>query len=362
MLSGQSTPSAKALANPVPLGHRSVATSRVAPAGRVIRNAGQPIIPCALPANADLLQRPTKLQRRMKRIAAVVVGVTCGGIISLCLPRLDLLSKVDSPDQIWLAVASNLSESNDRVQQTSLASSRRQVRVQQAVQRVSSRTISAEHKKPVEAPTKLEPARPEVVSFRLASYSVESKAREEIKPQAKVILPKAVLPVETTQLHPARALVGRVHSIIKKYAPKHKTASNLAHAIVRESVLQGVDPLFVAAVIKSESTFNATARSRIGAQGLMQIMPATGAWITEKQDLPRGKLTDPGHNLRLGISYLKHLEESYSGNRVFALVAYNWGPGHVDSAAVGKRRIPKECMQYALKIINDYKRWSSGVI
>jgi len=159
-----------------------------------------------------------------------------------------------------------------------------------------------------------------------------------------------------------RPVITRVHSVIKKYAPKNKSAGSLAQSIVHESTKQGVDPLFVAAVIKSESTFNSSARSRRGAQGLMQIMPATGAWLSAKNDLPRGKLTDPGHNLRLGISYLKHLEESYKGNRVFALVAYNWGPGHVDSAAGGKRRIPKECMQYALKIIQDYRLWSAGRI
>jgi soluble lytic murein transglycosylase-like protein len=94
----------------------------------------------------------------------------------------------------------------------------------------------------------------------------------------------------------------------------------------------------------------------------MQIMPATGAWLVARNDLPRKKLTDPGHNLRLGISYLKYLEESYSGNRVFALVAYNWGPGHVERATGGRKRIPKECMKYALKIIQDYRRWSLGSI
>jgi soluble lytic murein transglycosylase len=162
--------------------------------------------------------------------------------------------------------------------------------------------------------------------------------------------------------HSLRAVVGRVHSVIRKYAPKQQNPSQLAQAIVQESARQGVDPLFVAAVVKTESTFNSSARSHKGAQGLMQIMPATGAWLSQKHDLPRGKLTDPDHNLRLGISYLKHLERTYHGNRVFALVAYNWGPGHVDSAAGGKRKIPKQCMQYALRIMQDYKRWSSGVI
>jgi soluble lytic murein transglycosylase len=136
----------------------------------------------------------------------------------------------------------------------------------------------------------------------------------------------------------------------------------LAEAIVKESRSQAYDPLFVAAVIKAESTFNSSARSNRGAQGLMQIMPATGAWLAHKEDLPKGKLTDPGHNLKLGITYLKHLEAQFDGNKVFTLVAYNWGPGHLQKAAGGKKRIPRECLSYALKILNDYKRWQSGLI
>jgi len=233
------------------------------------------------------------------------------------------------------------------------------------------------------SPTKLKASQGATKSVRLASYSVEvprpaaipnamSVSSRSIEPK-HIAVPKrepteaSVVPAppvqrEVVPAHTSRAIVGRVHSIITKYAPRHKSASQLAHAIVRESAQQGVDPLFVAAVVKSESTFNVSARSNKGAQGLMQIMPATGAWLTSKQDLPRGKLTDPGHNLRLGIAYLKHLEQTFEGNRVFTLVAYNWGPGHLESASGGKRRIPKECMTYALKIMNDYKRWSSGVI
>ena len=91
----------------------------------------------------------------------------------------------------------------------------------------------------------------------------------------------------------------------------------------------------------------------------MQIMPKTGAWLADQAAIPRRRLTDPGHNLQLGISYLKQLEAEYKGNRMLTLVAYNWGPGHVESASAGSRRVPGEVMQYAIKILNDYRRWSS---
>jgi soluble lytic murein transglycosylase-like protein len=156
-------------------------------------------------------------------------------------------------------------------------------------------------------------------------------------------------------------LVNKVYRIIREHSPKNQNARALAEAIVSEAKEQSYDPLFVAAVIKSESTFNALARSNKGAQGLMQLMPATSAWLADSNDLPRGRLTDPGYNLQLGITYLKNLEESYNGDRVLTLIAYNWGPGHVESASGGKRRVPAECVTYAVKIMNDYRKWVHDV-
>jgi len=152
-------------------------------------------------------------------------------------------------------------------------------------------------------------------------------------------------------------LTAKVYGLIRAHAPATTDARMLAREIVAESARQGYDPLFVSAVIKSESTFNTLARSDVGAQGLMQVMPKTDRWLAEIKDLPRGKLTDPGYNLRVGITYLKHLEELYRGDKIFTLIGYNWGPGRVESASDGKRRVPPEVMTYAIKILNDYRRW-----
>jgi soluble lytic murein transglycosylase-like protein len=333
----------------------SATSVKMAPSGRVIRSSGRSIIPATAPANGDVCQYATRAHTRLRLFLIATVGISCGALMSLALPPLERFAANESSRYIFAAVKSNLM-GEDILSEREAAPSPRQARVQQAVKRV---VLQAEREfEQVLASTQPKQA---AQTLRLAHFHTET-ARQEPVPA----VPKSVQSLKVAEgaviPHSSRALVGRVHSVIKKYAPKHKSPSQLAHAIVHESTRQGVDPLFVAAVIKSESTFNSAARSHKGAQGLMQIMPATGAWLTEKHDLPRGKLTDPGHNLRLGISYLKQLEESYNGNRVFALVAYNWGPGHVDSAAGGKRKIPKQCMQYALKIIQDYKRWSSGVI
>jgi hypothetical protein len=179
---------------------------------------------------------------------------------------------------------------------------------------------------------------------------------------SQTLVEKTAAPVGTP---PARspselaALEKQVHLVLKRHGKPVQNGKELAGAIVREALAQDYDPVFVAAVIKSESAFNSLARSNKGAQGLMQIMPKTGAWLADKQAIPRRTLTDPKHNLKLGISYLKQLESEYGGNRVLTLIAYNWGPGHVASASAGGRRVPGEVMQYAVKILNDYRRWSS---
>ena len=89
-------------------------------------------------------------------------------------------------------------------------------------------------------------------------------------------------------------------------------------------------------------------------------MPATGQFIERLKgyETVMGlRLTDPNYNVRLGIAYLKHLEKLYDGNRVFVLTAYNWGPGRVEDAMNGRRRIPKDVMNYALKILSDHRTW-----
>ncbi len=238
----------------------------------------------------------------------------------------------------------------------------------------SIRATSAElpYKRLQQVTSKLEVPRVQPVAVRyrerLASFTTsESVDRGAFEPhtirRAGETTPSSrYLPSNSAVAPTGTHLTSRVLSIIKKHAPKNRNAKVLAEAIVRESLAQDYDPLFVAAVIKTESLFNPVARSNKGAQGLMQIMPATGAWLAHRESLPRLKLTDTRHNLQLGITYLKQLEDEYNGDRVFTLVAYNWGPGHVEMASGGKRRIPGECLRYAVRILNDYRRWKTGVI
>ena len=159
------------------------------------------------------------------------------------------------------------------------------------------------------------------------------------------------------------ALTAHVLRVISRHGKRGIDRRSLASAIVSESIRQNYDPLFVAAVIKSESAFNTYARSYVGAQGLMQIMPATARYVESMNEIPRGNLSDPGHNLQLGVKYLKYLEEMYKGNRILTLMAYNWGPGHVDRTIKGgsRRGVPREVVNYALRILGDHAQWVDEV-
>ena len=105
-----------------------------------------------------------------------------------------------------------------------------------------------------------------------------------------------------------------------------------AETIRQESAAFGLDPYLVAAVIHCESSGRADAHSPKGACGLMQIMPATGAWIAEKLAIPsftEEMLYEPEQNIRFGCWYLSYLMQKYDGETDLALAAYNAGPGNV---------------------------------
>lgn len=90
-----------------------------------------------------------------------------------------------------------------------------------------------------------------------------------------------------------------------------------------------LNPLLVTALIRQESRFMPGIRSGVGATGLMQVMPDTGAWIAEKIKLKQYQLNDPEDNIKLGTWYLDYTHQEYSGNSLLAIASYNAGPGAV---------------------------------
>lgn len=98
--------------------------------------------------------------------------------------------------------------------------------------------------------------------------------------------------------------------------------------IVREAAANGVPPALVYGVIRQESLFETSARSGVGATGLMQVMPGTGRYLLRKENR-RGRpdLKDPEVNVKLGARYLAMMLEEFGGDRIAALAGYNAGPG-----------------------------------
>lgn len=95
----------------------------------------------------------------------------------------------------------------------------------------------------------------------------------------------------------------------------------------------GLDPFFVAGLIRQESLFQADIRSHAGATGLMQIMPATGRGLAREMGL-RGfqtiHLEEPGTNVAMGTRYIAEQLRRFGGREADALAAYNAGPGRMN--------------------------------
>ncbi|MBI3057622.1 MAG: lytic transglycosylase domain-containing protein [Betaproteobacteria bacterium] len=133
---------------------------------------------------------------------------------------------------------------------------------------------------------------------------------------------------------------------------------------------QGLDEAWVYGLIRQESRFIADARSRAGATGLMQLMPATARWVAQKIGLKNFRWTgvsDVGTNINLGTWYLRHVLDALDNHPVLASAAYNAGPGRARGwragtpmeAAVYAETIPfNETRDYVKKVMSNASYYS----
>jgi soluble lytic murein transglycosylase len=140
--------------------------------------------------------------------------------------------------------------------------------------------------------------------------------------------------------------------------------------MIQSEGITGVDPFLVAAIIREESQYDRHAVSRVGAIGLMQVMPATANAVAQRHRLPavsRDDLFDQETNIRIGARYVEQLLGQFTGNVVMTIAAYNAGPivvGNWSAAHRGRSEdefvelIPfQETRQYVKRVLRSYKEY-----
>jgi hypothetical protein len=114
-----------------------------------------------------------------------------------------------------------------------------------------------------------------------------------------------------------------VSPVVAATTPKTPPATGLDEAIEQIAAQVSLQPQVIHSVIKVESDYNAFAISPKGAQGLMQLIPATA------RRFGVSNVFDPAENIQGGSKYLKYLLDLYGGNYALALAAYNAGEAAV---------------------------------
>lgn len=135
--------------------------------------------------------------------------------------------------------------------------------------------------------------------------------------------------------------------------------------IEKEAQANGLDPLFVASVIRQESGFRPKVKSKVGAVGLMQLMPKTASWASQQVGMKNFKLEqleDPAVNIKLGCWYLKYLFAQFH-DPAHVLAAYNGGEGNLTywKSLKGEqlRHAYPETQSYVEQGLKTYSRYKS---
>ena len=137
--------------------------------------------------------------------------------------------------------------------------------------------------------------------------------------------------------------------------PSYSRNKNAFDQLIRQAAQQhGISEGLIKAVMHTESGFNINARSPVGAQGLMQLMPATARRFNVSNAY------DPQQNIFGGARYLSWLLKRFNGNTQLAIAAYNAGEGNIDKYG----GIPpfRETQDYVRRVTSRFQNlYSSGL-
>lgn len=132
-----------------------------------------------------------------------------------------------------------------------------------------------------------------------------------------------------------------IQAAVEKYADKY-----------------GVDKNLILAIIKQESNFNPNAESTAGAKGLMQLMDfnSEAYGLTNPYDI--------NQNIEAGVKHIKTYLNNYNGDLEMALMAYNGGPGTMQSRGVSSSKdlykMPKETQNYVPSVLAYYNSYKNA--
>ncbi len=152
--------------------------------------------------------------------------------------------------------------------------------------------------------------------------------------------------VSTPSFNEVMEVVPPVDFSYQLQQPSKLSKGDISNIVKSTCQKYGVDDKLVMALINQESGFNQNAISKVGAQGLMQLMPATAKSLGVTNAL------DPVQNIEGGVKYLQGLLNQFHGNKILALAAYNAGPNAVKKY----NGIPpyKETQNYVKNILKNY--------
>ncbi|HDT15341.1 MAG TPA: lytic transglycosylase domain-containing protein [Firmicutes bacterium] len=128
------------------------------------------------------------------------------------------------------------------------------------------------------------------------------------------------------------------------------------------------DPLFVMAIMKTESNFQKKAKSHKGALGLMQLLPSTAEEVAMElsiENYSTEDLHDPETNIRIGFHYLSKLREKYGEDTLAVLAAYNAGMQRVAEWKDGELPLSienikfPETRNFVKNVMSNYERLQS---
>lgn len=157
----------------------------------------------------------------------------------------------------------------------------------------------------------------------------------------------------------------QLHNHTLRYLAPHRDI------VLKQAREEGLDPAWVYGLMRQESRFVSDARSGVGAQGLMQLMPATAKWVANKlgwKKFNQNDVHDIQTNVALGTHYLSGIWQQLDSSQVLATAGYNAGPGRARAwksdgpldAAVYIETIPfSETRDYVKKVMANAVHYSA---